>query len=37
MAGASAADVVAAVERRALELRGPARRDDIALVAIRVA
>jgi serine phosphatase RsbU (regulator of sigma subunit) len=35
-AGASAEDVVAAVERRALELQGTARRDDIALVAVRV-
>jgi serine phosphatase RsbU (regulator of sigma subunit) len=34
-AGGSAEDVVAAVERRALELQGSARRDDIALVAIR--
>jgi serine phosphatase RsbU (regulator of sigma subunit) len=35
-AGSSAEDVVAAVERRALELQRDARRDDIALVAIRV-
>jgi PAS domain S-box-containing protein len=34
-AGATAEEVVAAVERRALELQGPTRRDDIALVAIR--
>jgi sigma-B regulation protein RsbU (phosphoserine phosphatase) len=36
-AGSSAEDVVAAVEHRALELQGDLRRDDIALVAIRVA
>jgi PAS domain S-box-containing protein len=35
-AGASAEDVVAAVERRAVELHGKDRRDDIALVAVRV-
>jgi serine phosphatase RsbU (regulator of sigma subunit) len=35
-AGASAEEVVAAVERRAVELHGDARRDDIALVAVRV-
>jgi serine phosphatase RsbU (regulator of sigma subunit) len=35
-AGASAQTVAEAVERRAVELHGDARRDDIALVAIRV-
>jgi len=35
-AGASAEDVVAAVERRAVELQDDAPRDDIALVAVRV-
>jgi len=35
-AGAPAEDVVAAVERRAVELQDDAPRDDIALVAVRV-
>jgi serine phosphatase RsbU (regulator of sigma subunit) len=35
-AGASAEDIVAAVERRAVELQDDAPRDDIALVAVRV-